>query len=87
MTACSESVGFCVCETHSDSEPPRHRCACGREWETGQAGAIVSSPSPRVLTLPVDAVEDFAEYCRLGGRFDVEVWWERYKGDYEAVSL
>lgn len=36
--------------------------------------------------LPAAALADYAEYCRMGGRFELRVWWERYKDDYAAES-
>lgn len=32
--------------------------------------------------LPTAALDDFAEYRRQGGRFELSVWWDRYKDDY-----
>jgi hypothetical protein len=32
--------------------------------------------------LPARALDDYAEYRRQGGRFDLGTWWKRYKDDY-----
>ena len=32
--------------------------------------------------LPEAAQADYREYLRQGGRYDVAVWWERYKDYY-----
>lgn len=36
--------------------------------------------------MPKAAVDDYGEYLRQGGRFSLEVWWERYKDDYARSS-
>jgi hypothetical protein len=37
-----------------------------------------------VDALPAAALADYAEYRRRGGRFDLEVWWARYRDDYRG---
>jgi hypothetical protein len=32
--------------------------------------------------LPAAALDDYVEYRRQGGRFDLGTWWTRYKDDY-----
>lgn len=36
--------------------------------------------------LPSAAQADYREYLRQGGRYDVAVWWERYKDYYREVA-
>lgn len=36
--------------------------------------------------MPQAALDDYREYARMGGRFGVATWWERYKDDYQAVT-
>jgi hypothetical protein len=33
--------------------------------------------------LPDGAINDYTEYRRQGGRFDLWVWWNRYKDNYK----
>jgi hypothetical protein len=32
--------------------------------------------------IPARALDDFDEYRRCGGRFSLEVWWDRYRDYY-----
>jgi hypothetical protein len=41
---------------------------------------------PTAVLLPAAALDDFAEYRRQGGRFDLDTWWARYWDDYTHSS-
>ena len=52
------------------------------EVMTGDHGDHQTPIDPMVL--PAAAREDYREYLRAGGRFDLTTWWMRYKDDYVA---
>lgn len=37
-------------------------------------------------SLPRPAFDDYLEYLRHGGQFDVATWWERYNDDYRRTE-
>jgi hypothetical protein len=49
---------------------------CGPCGGSGWVGSTCSQ-------LPTAALDGYAEYRRWGGRFDLDAWWNRYKGDYK----
>lgn len=44
--------------------------------------SVRSTSGPTIMSLPRGAFDDYLEYLRHGGQFDVATWWDRYKDEY-----
>jgi hypothetical protein len=45
---------------------------------------ITAAVSTKPQTPTAAALDDYAEYRRYGGHFDLRTWWDRYKDNYKG---
>jgi hypothetical protein len=65
---------------------PHHAAPCSLPARGAAPAPTTPTPSGGAGAPTAAALDDYAEYRRQGGRFDLDTWWARYKDDYTHSS-